>query len=106
MAICVMSGWTCTQTRYRPTCFDFWSRPVRRRLRAALPALSPSDPAGSLSSDALSFETAFSLEAAVSERRSGTTGAGLVSPIFGFGRGAARGASGELELLPPDGSGG
>src|ERR1700727_3013226 len=100
MAICVMSGWTCTQTRYRPTCFDFRSRPERRLLRARLPALSPSDPAASLSSDALSLGTAVSLGAVVSDRLSGTTGAstlggegaattgaGLVSPIFGFGRG-------------------
>jgi hypothetical protein len=36
-----------------------------------------------------------------------TAGAGLVSPIFGFGLGAARGPSGGLELLlPPVGSGG
>jgi len=113
MAICVMSGWTWTQTRYRPTCFDFRSRPVRRRLRARLPALSPED-SDSVSVDASSFG------AAASSRLSGTTGAsalacggaatagaGLVSPIFGFGLGAARGPSGGLELLlPPVGSGG
>ena len=62
--------------------------------------------------------SARSFGAAASGRLSGTTGAaalggggaaagaGLVSPIFGFGLGAARGPSGGLVLLPPGGSGG
>src|SRR5580698_4272942 len=98
MAIWVMSGWTCTQTRYRPTCLDLRSLPPpeRRRLRARLPAASPS-PEGPGESATLAPP---SFGAVASGRCSGTTGAaalgaggattagaGLVSPIFGFGLG-------------------
>src|SRR5580704_10348671 len=111
MAIWVMWGCTCTQTRYRPTCLERRSRPERRRLRAGFAdssALSPAPPSGPATTDPCSFG------AVAPGRTSGTTGAsafggggaagaGRVSPILGFGLGG-RAAPGGLAL--PAASGG
>src|SRR5271165_2833383 len=110
MAIWVMWGCTCTQTRYRPTCLERRSRAGRRLLRDRLAA--PSGPSGAGPVGPLSAVPA-SFAAADPGRTSGTTGAlalgggapgaGRVSPIFGLGRwGAGRGPSGGL--VPPDAS--
>jgi hypothetical protein len=93
---------------------DLRSRPVRRRLRVRLPATSPEgsgDSAtrvttsfGAVASGRVSGNTGFTVFA--TGGTGGAGGAGRVSPIFGFGAGAARGPAGGLVLVLPGGSGG